>query len=154
MKILTTVLMIVTFATISLGQGKPEISPIKGVKTIPDGYGFGPRVHPTLKVRKMHEGVDFKVPLGTPVRATAGGTVTEARSIEGYGLVVRIRHKNGYETFYAHLSKLAVKKGKTVREGDTIAFSGNSGLSAGPHLHYEVLKDGKRVDPKGYFASK
>lgn len=143
--------MVVAGSVVALAQ--PEITPIKDVTTVPKGYGFGPRLHPLLKIRKMHEGVDFKVPTGTPVRATASGVVIEADSKKGFGVTVRIRHQHGYVTCYAHLDHSVVKKGMKVTEGSVIAYSGNSGLSAGPHLHYEVIKNGKHVDPKDYFAS-
>jgi murein DD-endopeptidase MepM/ murein hydrolase activator NlpD len=128
----------------------PSISPIRG-KTCSDITGdFGPRVHPILNTVKQHEGVDFDVPVGTPVRSTAAGKVMTAGPVEGYGLEVVVSHGRGFRTLYAHLSRLAVAPGAKVQKGDVIAYSGKSGLVSTAHLHYEVLKDGKNVDPKLY----
>jgi murein DD-endopeptidase MepM/ murein hydrolase activator NlpD len=116
--------------------------------------GFGYRFHPILKVRKLHTGLDFGAPMGTPVYATADGVVVNANhGANGYGLAVDIEHGFGYETKYAHLSKINVHVGQKVSRGDLIAYSGNSGLSKGPHLHYEIKKDGAKIDPIDYFYS-
>lgn len=116
--------------------------------------GFGFRFHPILKVRKMHTGLDFGAPMGTPIYATADGTVINATNgANGYGLAVDIQHGFGYETKYAHLSKVNVHVGQKVKRGELIAYSGNSGLSKGPHLHYEIKKDGVKIDPIDYFYS-
>ncbi len=128
----------------------PAVLPVPGriVST------FGMRMHPILKIRKMHYGLDFQARLGTPVYATGDGTIVKAgKSYGGYGYQVEIDHGFGYVTKYAHLSKgsIKVKKGDKVTRGDVIALSGNTGLSKGPHLHYEVMKDGKRVNPIDYF---
>ena len=112
---------------------------------------FGMRRHPVLKVRKMHEGVDFLLQRGTPVMATAEGTVKRAEQDPSYGKVIEIQHpKSEYMTRYAHLSKIPddIYRGASVQRGDTIGHSGNSGLSTGPHLHYEVHElDGEALDP-------
>jgi murein DD-endopeptidase MepM/ murein hydrolase activator NlpD len=116
--------------------------------------GFGYRFHPILKVRKLHTGLDFGAPMGTPIYATAEGTVLNTNhGANGYGLCVDLQHGFGFETKYAHLSKVAVKVGQRVKRGDLIAYSGNSGLSKGPHLHYEIKKDGVKIDPIDYFYS-
>ena len=132
----------------------PTISPI----TNGDGLissSFGLRLHPTTKVQKMHKGCDFKVPLGTPIYATSDGVVELAENREkGYGKLIKIRHDERYQTMYAHLSSFNAKKGDQVKKGDVIAYSGNSGRSIRPHLHYEVYKDGKVVDPEDYFSKK
>jgi murein DD-endopeptidase MepM/ murein hydrolase activator NlpD len=116
--------------------------------------GFGYRMHPILKVRKLHTGLDFGAPMGSPVYATADGIVSVVgNGGNGYGLQVDIQHGYGYETKFAHLSKSAVTVGKKVKRGDLIAYTGNSGLSKGPHLHYEIKKDGIKIDPIDYFYS-
>lgn len=116
--------------------------------------GFGYRFHPILKVRKLHTGLDFGAPMGTPVYATADGVVTNAaHGANGYGLCVDVQHGFGFETKYAHLSKINVQPGQKVKRGDLIAYSGNSGLSKGPHLHYEIKKGGSKIDPIDYFYS-
>lgn len=116
--------------------------------------GFGYRHHPILKVRKFHTGLDFRAPVGTPIYATADGTVKHAgRGGNGYGIYLDIDHGFGYESKYAHLSKIAVDVGTRVKRGDIIAYSGNTGLSKGPHLHYEIKKDGEKIDPVDFFYS-
>lgn len=128
----------------------PSIRPVKGGVI----SGFGMRFHPILKYRKMHTGLDFQAPMGTPIYATADGVIkTAGRSQGGYGVNINIDHGYGYESKYAHLSKLRVKAGQKVKRGDMIGLTGNSGLSKGPHLHYEILKDGKKIDPIDYFYS-
>ena len=113
---------------------------------------FGMRIHPFYKSLSQHNGVDFTVPEGSRVFATADGTVTEAtRRNSSTGLTVTIDHGNGYQTRYGHLSKTSVKRGQKVNRGDIIALSGNSGLSLAPHLHYEVIYNGQPVDPVNYF---
>ncbi|HHG84905.1 MAG TPA: M23 family peptidase [Bacteroidetes bacterium] len=116
--------------------------------------GFGYRMHPILKVRKLHTGLDFRAPMGTLVYATADGLVTHAGGgANGYGNHINIDHGYGYETKYGHLSKSLVQEGQRVKRGDIIGHSGNSGLSKGPHLHYEIKKDGTKIDPVDYFYS-
>lgn len=117
---------------------------------------FGMRDHPILKVRKMHEGIDFLLRRGTPVMATAEGTVARAEQSPGYGKVIEVQHpKSEYMTRYAHLSEIPddIYRGASVQRGDTIGYSGNTGLSTGPHLHYEVHKlDGRAVDPMHFLV--
>ena len=105
------------------------------------------RYHPIKKRRRPHYGVDFKLPIGTPVYAPAEGTVTYAGYMRGGGYTVIINHKGGYTTVYMHLSKFDVRKGQKVRIGQVIAKSGNTGYSTGSHLHYEVHINGRAVDP-------
>ncbi|MFB6231018.1 MAG: M23 family metallopeptidase [Salinibacter sp.] len=130
----------------------PAIRPANG----PIISGFGMRKHPILKVRKMHAGVDFLLQKGTPVMATANGTVKRAEWSRSYGKVIEVRHsKSEYVTRYAHLSKIPddVHPGAQVQRGDTIGYSGNTGQSTGPHLHYEVRNmDGKALDPMQFFV--
>ncbi|MXV38502.1 peptidoglycan DD-metalloendopeptidase family protein [Flavobacteriaceae bacterium Ap0902] len=130
----------------------PAIQPIanKELKRVASGYGM--RLHPILKVGKMHWGLDFSAPIGTPIYATADATVDFAGSAGGYGNVVILKHGYGYETYYAHMSKINTRKGKSVKRGDVIGFVGNTGLSSGPHLHYEVHKDGEKVDPIAFLT--
>jgi len=128
----------------------PAINPIRGgVET--DGFGY--RFHPILRMRIMHEGIDIVADVGTPVYATGDGTISYVGPRGGYGTVVEIDHGFGYSTLYGHLSKPLVKEGQKVKRGQVVALSGNSGLSTGPHLHYEVIKNGVHVDPNFYFFS-
>lgn len=108
---------------------------------------FGTRTDPLTLKLAFHQGVDFTVPTGTPVHAPADGKVVRAEEQPGWGLVIQIIHKGGLATRYAHLDKAQVTVGDHVKAGDVIATSGNSGKGTGPHLHFEVWKDGKPVDP-------
>ncbi|NKN32369.1 M23 family metallopeptidase [Marichromatium bheemlicum] len=130
-------------------QALPTNWPVKS------GYitsNFGYRVHPTRKVRLFHSGVDFASPRGTPIAAAADGVVTFSGRRNGYGRVVDIRHVDGLVTRYAHNSKNLVEEGQLVRKGQKIATVGSSGVATGPHVHFEVLKDGEPVDPMGYLG--
>ncbi|HSM46876.1 MAG TPA: M23 family metallopeptidase [Draconibacterium sp.] len=133
----------------------PAIQPLtnRDLKRTASGWGY--RIHPIYKVRKMHWGMDFTAPVGTPVFATGNGKVAEisgAKSTRtGLGMTVTIDHGYGYETVYAHLSGFNVTHGQNVKRGDIIGYVGNSGTSTAPHLHYEVHKDGQRVNPAFYF---
>jgi murein DD-endopeptidase MepM/ murein hydrolase activator NlpD len=98
----------------------------------------------------QHGGIDIAVPKGTPVRATADGDVVVAKRQKRYGRTVVIDHGNGYKTRYAHLKRIDTPKGKQVERGDVVGRSGSSGGSTGAHVHYEVLRDGKRVNPRSY----
>ena len=110
---------------------------------------FGKRRHPILGYSRMHRGVDFGAPTGTPIRAAGDGTVVSRGWKGAYGRYIRIRHRNGYQTAYAHLSRYAkgLRQGKRVKQGQIIGYVGSSGLSTGPHLHYEVLVNGRQVNP-------
>jgi murein DD-endopeptidase MepM/ murein hydrolase activator NlpD len=108
------------------------------------------RFHPILHLARPHEGIDLAAPYGTPVVAPAAGRVMRISHQTGYGLVLEIEHGNGIETKYAHLSRVVVQEGQRVIRGEPIAAVGNSGLSTGPHLHYEVHVNGKVVDPLTY----
>lgn len=130
----------------------PAIRPTSG----PIVSGYGMRKHPVLKVRKMHEGIDFLVRRGTPVVATGNGTVQRAEYSSGYGHVVEVQHSQaGYVTRYAHLSEVHedIRRGSEVERGDTIGYSGSSGRSTGPHLHYEVHnQSGQTLDPMRFLV--
>ncbi len=130
----------------------PAIRPANG----PIVSGYGMRKHPVLKVRKMHSGVDFLLRRGTPVVATGKGTVRRATESPAYGNFVEIRHpKAGYVTRYAHLSEIPddIQPGETVERGETVGYSGSSGRTTGPHLHYEVHnQSGQALDPMRFFV--
>jgi murein DD-endopeptidase MepM/ murein hydrolase activator NlpD len=133
----------------------PAIQPITNKELKRTASGWGYRIHPIYKVRKMHWGMDFTAPVGTHVYATGNGKVVEiAGSVSGYtefGKYVKIDHGYGYETVYGHLSKYNVKPGQEVKRGDIIGYVGNTGASTAPHLHYEVHKGGERVNPALYY---
>ncbi|MEZ4776515.1 MAG: M23 family metallopeptidase [Bacteroidia bacterium] len=119
----------------------------------PVSSAFGMRIHPIIKKWRMHTGVDFPVPVGTPVRAAGSGIVTKTvdrTGLSSYGKHLIISHDQVHSTMYAHLSKVLVEPGQSVQQGETIALSGNTGLSTSPHLHFEIFKNGKRVDPESY----
>jgi murein DD-endopeptidase MepM/ murein hydrolase activator NlpD len=130
----------------------PAIQPILNEDLNLLASGFGMRIHPILKVRKMHLGVDFAAPKGTPIYATGDGVVINVKTIYGgYGKYVEIDHGFGFVSRYAHMNDFAVKKGQKVKRGDQIGTVGNTGSSTGPHVHYEIIKDGRFVNPVNYF---
>jgi murein DD-endopeptidase MepM/ murein hydrolase activator NlpD len=112
---------------------------------ISSGYGY--RVHPIYRVRKMHTGIDIAVPTGTPIRAAAGGTVVHASRWGGYGNCVIVDHGGGYATLYGHCSRIAVAESQLVKVGQVIAYAGSTGLATGPHLHFELRRDGRPTNP-------
>jgi murein DD-endopeptidase MepM/ murein hydrolase activator NlpD len=127
----------------------PAIKPMAGHYSI---NGFGMRIHPVLQVYRMHEGVDIINDDGTKIYAAGDGVVRFAgRTQGGYGVVIEVSHGYGYSTLYAHLSKVLVQPGRTVKRGELIGLSGRSGLVSGPHLHYEVRKNGVRQNPVDFF---
>lgn len=126
----------------------PAIQPVQTNRI----HGYGNRMHPILKYVKFHAGMDFTAPRGTPIYATGNGKVIQANSkSSGYGKIVKIDHGYNYVTFYAHMSKMNVKIGQKVKRGDVIGYVGNTGLSNGPHCHYEVRKNGNPVNPVNYY---
>lgn len=130
----------------------PAIQPVDNRQLTLLTASFGERVHPFFKTMSQHNGVDYSVPVGTAVFATADGTVRSLQTRgQTSGLSLAIDHGNGYETVYSHLDKVVAQPGRKVCRGDIIAFSGNSGLSFAPHLHYEVRYRGTAVDPVNYF---
>ncbi|MCH7773197.1 MAG: peptidoglycan DD-metalloendopeptidase family protein [Bacteroidetes bacterium] len=132
----------------SLFESIPAMVPTKGEYI---GSRFGIRTHPILKIRKMHTGIDFVVNTGAPVYSPGKGKVVFIGRNGGYGLEMEIDHGFGYRTRYAHLSKVLVKRGQKIMRGDVIAKTGNSGLSTGPHLHYEISHNGRKLNPSRFF---
>ncbi len=130
----------------------PAIQPVsnKNLKRMASGYGR--RIHPIYKTRKMHWGCDFSAPTGTDIYVTGKGKVVEVKkSKRGYGHHVIIDHGYNFKTLYAHMDKIKVRKGQRVNRGDVIGTVGNTGTSTAPHLHYEVIKNGKKIDPINFF---
>jgi murein DD-endopeptidase MepM/ murein hydrolase activator NlpD len=108
------------------------------------------RLHPILGFSRMHAGIDFGAPVGTPVFAAGDGVVVKAAWAGGYGRWLQIKHSGGYETGYGHLSRWAVKAGQHVHQGQVVAYVGSTGLSTGPHLHYETMLNGKKMNPSAF----
>lgn len=127
----------------------PSRMPLGGARM---SSGYGMRSHPVTGGRRRHKGIDLAAPTGTPVYATADGTITKSQRYSSYGLYISIDHGAALETRYAHLSRLAVPAGATVRKGDVIGYVGSTGRSTGPHLHYEVRMDGQAVNPVPYMV--
>jgi murein DD-endopeptidase MepM/ murein hydrolase activator NlpD len=130
----------------------PAIQPVKNEQLRRIASGFGYRSDPFTKVRKMHEGMDFTAATGTPIFATGDGVVKNAdNSKSGFGNHIEISHGFGYLTLYGHLSKYKCRAGQRVKRGDVIGYVGSTGRSEAPHLHYEVHKDGKVVNPLNFY---
>lgn len=129
-------------------RNMPVIKPVQGI--ILSGYGM--RIHPTHRIRRMHHGIDFRARVGTPIYATGDGVVKQARRWGTYGNFLEINHGFGFETRYAHLTKFAdgIRNGSNVKRGQLIGYSGDTGVTSGPHLHYEVRLNGRSVDPLNY----
>lgn len=130
----------------------PAIQPVKNedLKRMASGYGM--RSDPFTKVRKMHWGMDFTAPRGTPIYATGDGVIVRADAgATGYGKHIRIDHGYGYVSLYAHLYKYNVKKNQKVKRGDLIGFVGSTGRSQAPHCHYEIYKDGQKINPINFY---
>lgn len=130
----------------------PAIMPISNTDLRRTASGWGWRIHPIYKIRKFHYGMDFTAPTGTDVYSTGDGVVEVVEnSLRGYGKRVIIDHGFGYKTLYGHLNGFNVKKGQSVKRGEIIGFVGSTGTSTAPHLHYEVLKNNKKVNPVHYY---
>ncbi|HZY78696.1 MAG TPA: M23 family metallopeptidase [Cyclobacteriaceae bacterium] len=130
----------------------PAIQPVANKELIALASGFGMRVHPIYKVKKMHAGIDFAAVIGTPIYATADGVVDVVQvSFSGYGKMVELDHGFGYRTRYAHMHGFAVHQGQRVKRGELIGYVGDTGLSTAPHLHYEVMINRQQVNPVHYF---
>ena len=130
----------------------PAIQPIanKDLSRMASGYGY--RLHPIYKTRRLHTGMDFTAPQGTPIYATGDGKVAKVRrSRRGYGNHVIIDHSYGYQTLYAHMTKYIVYRGQKVKRGELIGYVGSSGTSVAPHLHYEVMKNKRKINPVNYY---
>jgi murein DD-endopeptidase MepM/ murein hydrolase activator NlpD len=128
----------------------PAILPIeKSDFYVASGYKM--RMHPILKINKFHKGMDFTAPTGTPVYASGNGKIHRAQRSSTFGKVIYIKHGYGYTTIYAHLSKMKVKRGQEVKRGDLIGFVGNTGLSVSAHLHYEVHKNDRPLNPINFY---
>jgi murein DD-endopeptidase MepM/ murein hydrolase activator NlpD len=130
----------------------PAIQPVSNRTLDRVASGFGYRIDPIYKTPKMHTGIDFTAATGTPVYATGDGTVKESGYDNGgYGNNVIINHGYGYQSLYAHMKKIKVRVGDRVRRGEVIGWIGSTGKSTGPHLHYEVIKHGEKIDPIHFF---
>lgn len=130
----------------------PAIQPVRNENLKQLASGFGYRTDPFTKARKMHKGMDFSANTGTPIYATGDGVIEKAdNTASGYGKHIVIKHGYGYETLYGHLSKYKVRAGQHVKRGDIIGYVGSTGRSEGPHLHYEVHKDGNVVNPLNFY---
>lgn len=130
----------------------PAIQPVSNKDLNRIASGFGYRIDPIYKTTKFHPGLDFAAPQGTPIYATADGNVSTAgNSGNGYGNHVIINHGYGYETLYGHMVRIKTKNGQAVKRGEVIGWVGSTGKSTGPHLHYEVHKNGQKIDPIYFF---
>ena len=130
----------------------PAIQPVANKKLKRVASGFNYRIHPIYKVRHFHTGIDFTAPRGTEIYATGDAKVVDViMKKRGYGYHVILDHGYGYKTLYAHMSKFNVKRGGSVKRGDVIGFVGSTGTSTAPHLHYEVIKNGEKINPMNFF---
>ena len=130
----------------------PAIQPVsdKELKRIASGFGY--RIDPVYKTVKLHPGLDFTAPAGTPIYATADGTIEFAGNRgDGYGNHVIINHGFGYKTLYGHMYRIKIRQGEKVKRGEVIGWVGSTGKSTGPHCHYEVIKNGNKIDPIYFF---
>lgn len=130
----------------------PAIQPIsnKDLRRLASGFGY--RTHPIYKTKHLHTGIDFSAPTGTEIYATGDGRVVAAdKNARGYGNHVVIDHGYGYKTLYAHMARIQARKGQKVKRGDVIGYVGSTGTSTAPHLHYEVIKNGKKINPINFF---
>ncbi|HRU62816.1 MAG TPA: M23 family metallopeptidase [Paludibacteraceae bacterium] len=132
-------------------QHLPAIQPVLNKDLARMASGFGWRIDPIYHTQRFHEGMDFVAPTGTEIFATGDGTISRAGWEQGYGNCVKISHGFGYETLYAHMSKIKVRIGQRVKRGDVIGLVGNTGKSTAPHLHYEVHYKGQIMNPQNYY---
>lgn len=131
-------------------QHIPGIQPLKTYKYV---SGFGTRMHPIYKTLRTHTGIDLVAPTGTKIYATGDGVVTSAKFERGYGKAIVINHGYQYQSMYAHCSEILVHQGQKVKRGEVIGLVGNTGVSTGSHLHYEIIKGGQKVNPINYFLN-
>jgi len=129
----------------------PAILPVKLEDMTRMASGYKWRMHPILKIRKFHKGMDFTAPIGTPIYASGNGVVTRAQRSPTFGKVVYIEHGFGYKTIYAHMSQIKARRGQKVKRGDLIGYVGNTGRSVSSHLHYEVHKNNRAVNPINFY---
>jgi murein DD-endopeptidase MepM/ murein hydrolase activator NlpD len=129
----------------------PAIQPVSNKDLTKIASGFGMRVHPILKIYRPHNGLDFTAPSGSPIYATADGKVDKAEFNGGFGNHIVIKHGYGFETLYGHMVKMKARAGESVKRGDVIGYVGSTGLSSGPHCHYEVHRNSVPIDPIYYF---
>ncbi len=137
----------------ALTQHLEELAHIPTVRPVKEGFvssGYGYRLDPFTNRRRMHRGIDFQAPIGTPVIAPADGRVVQANRVSGFGRVIKLDHGNGIVTVYAHLARYSVRVGQQITRGERIGDVGNSGRSTGPHLHYEVHVDGRHTNPQDF----
>jgi len=129
----------------------PAIQPVSKTRcNIVSGFGY--RIHPVYKTARMHTGIDFAAKTGTPIYATGDGTVIDPKGNQsGYGIVCIINHGFGFQSLYGHMSKMIVRPGDKVTRGQVIGFVGSTGLSVAPHCHYEIIKNGVKINPVNYF---
>ncbi len=132
----------------------PAIQPVANKDLTRIASGFNYRIHPIYKIMHFHTGMDFTAPTGTEIYATGDGTIEKAENEgNGYGIHVVINHNYGYQTLYGHMSRVNVKPGQKVKRGEVIGYVGNTGTSSGPHVHYEVIKNGEKINPVNFFYS-
>lgn len=130
----------------------PAIMPVANKDLTRVASGYGMRIHPIYKTYKMHTGMDFTAPVGTDIYTTGNGTVSHIEyNSGGYGNHVVVDHGFGFQTLYAHMHKISVKRGQKILRGEVLGTVGNSGTSTGPHLHYEVIKNGVKINPANYY---
>jgi hypothetical protein len=130
----------------------PAIQPVSNKDLTRLASGFGYRTHPIYKITHLHTGLDFSAPIGTEIYSTGNGVVKSVeKEARGYGNHVVVSHGYGYETLYAHMSKFNVRVGQKVKRGDVIGYVGSTGTSTAPHLHYEVIKNGQKINPINFF---
>jgi murein DD-endopeptidase MepM/ murein hydrolase activator NlpD len=130
----------------------PAVFPLKDKDINRISSGFGWRTHPITKENHVHAGIDLSAPEGSPIYATGDGIIERADNLaQGYGNHVVINHGYGYQTLYGHMTKWAVRQGQKIKRGDLVGYVGSTGLSTSPHLHYEVIKDGNKIDPIHFF---
>ncbi|MCA0427882.1 MAG: M23 family metallopeptidase [Bacteroidetes bacterium] len=129
----------------------PAIQPIsnKDLTRVASGYGY--RIHPIFKTHKFHSGIDFTAPQGTPIYATGNGRVETAENGNGYGNHVIVNHGFGYRSLYAHMSRIKVRPGMKIQRGELLGYVGSTGTSTAPHVHYEIIRGDRKINPINYF---
>ncbi len=132
----------------------PAIMPVAGKDLTRVASGYGMRIHPIFKVRRMHTGMDFTAAKGSDIYSTGDGVVEVVKSeLGGYGKHIIINHGYGYQSLYAHMVRFNVRPGQKIKRGDLIGFIGSTGTSTAPHLHYEVIKNGEKINPANFYSN-